>query len=94
MRVEIIDMGLGEEGPDLDRLGWRSWFHFPQAPVLEDLFYDLWVLDERNEPHRPLAPAAGKEVHFPGSSPGQAPIFCISPPEAGKPCPVLAVTVG
>ena len=37
---------------------------------------------------------AGEGVYLPGSSPGQAPIFRISPPEAGKPYPVLAVPLG
>ena len=30
-------MGLGEEGPDLGRLGWGSGLHFPSSQVFEDL---------------------------------------------------------
>jgi hypothetical protein len=60
MRVEIIDMGLGEEGPHLGRLGWRSWFHFPQAQVLEDLFDDLLLFNKGNDAHLALASRAGE----------------------------------
>ena len=59
--------------------------------MLEDLFYCFLILDEGNDAHWPVAPGADEGVYLPGSSPGQAPIFRISPPDAGKPCPVLAV---
>jgi hypothetical protein len=79
MRVEIIDMGLGEEGPHLGRLGWRSWFHFPQAQVLEDLFDDLLLFNKGNDAHLALASRAGEGVHFNRFSVSALPGSCGNP---------------
>ena len=68
-------MGLGEEGPDLGRLGWGSGLHFPSSQVFEDLLDDLFILDESQYTHPTLAFGTAKGVNLPGSSPGQAPIF-------------------
>jgi hypothetical protein len=60
----MIHIGLGvkrarfwhsERGPGLD---------FPKAEARKDLFYDVLVLDERNDPHRSLALRAAERVHF------------------------------
>jgi hypothetical protein len=46
MRVEIVDMWLGMQGLRLGHPGRGSKFHLPKTHVLEDLFYDVLVLDD------------------------------------------------
>jgi len=57
-------MGLGEQRRHLGHPGWGSWVHLSKSQMLEDLFYDLSVLDERNNPHRPAALGARQGVYF------------------------------
>ena len=45
--------------------------------MLEDLFNNLLVLYESDDAHLALTFGASKRIYLPGSSPGQAPIFCI-----------------
>ena len=57
--------------------GRRPGFYFPQAKMLEDLLDDLLVLYDAYDLHRAGAFRICKRIHLPGSSPGQAAIFCI-----------------
>ena len=54
-----------------------AWFYLPQAKMLEDLLDDLLVLYETYHAHGTRALRTYKRIHLPGSSPGQAVIFCI-----------------
>jgi hypothetical protein len=44
----------------------------------EDLADHLLIFDKGNHPHFPPARGAYQRIDFPGSGPGQAPIFWIS----------------
>jgi hypothetical protein len=62
--VRMIDMGLGVEGLRFGNSERGPRFHPPTAQVLEDLLCDLWILDERNGAHWPLALGAGQGVYL------------------------------
>jgi len=61
---------------------------------LADLFYDILVLDEENDAHRPVASFDRLRTGLGQVRGSTSYIFWISPPAAGKPCPVLAVLFG
>ena len=44
--------------------GWRSELNIPQAQMLKDLFNDLFIFNERDDPHPSLAFRASQGVNL------------------------------